>query len=103
MKVILLENVDNLGKKNEIKDVPAGFARNFLIPKGLVIVANEENIKKIEDEKQKDEEKAAKEERKAEAATEEVKPKQVQRVTTKLDRKPKGYSKSVEQLDQSKD
>ncbi|HQM24816.1 MAG TPA: 50S ribosomal protein L9 [Candidatus Pacearchaeota archaeon] len=61
MKVILLENVDNLGKKNEIKDVPAGFARNFLIPKGLVIVANEENIKKIEDEKQKDEEKAAKE------------------------------------------
>lgn len=61
MKVILLENVDNLGKKHEVKDVPAGFARNFLIPKGLVIIASEENMKKLEDEKQKDEEKSAKE------------------------------------------
>lgn len=61
MKVILLENIDNLGKKHEIKDVPAGFARNFLIPKGLVIIANEENIKKLEEEKQKDEEKSARE------------------------------------------
>ena len=61
MKVILLENVDNLGKKNEIKDVPAGFARNFLIPKGLVLVATEENIKKIEEQKVKDEEKSSKE------------------------------------------
>lgn len=61
MKVILLENVDNLGKKHEVKDVPAGFARNFLMPKGLVIIASEENMKKLEDEKQKDEEKSAKE------------------------------------------
>ncbi|GMX58373.1 MAG: 50S ribosomal protein L9 [Candidatus Microsyncoccus archaeolyticus] len=61
MKVILLENVDNLGKKHEVKDVPAGFARNFLIPKGLVIVASEENMKKLEEQKQKDEEKSARE------------------------------------------
>jgi large subunit ribosomal protein L9 len=61
MKVILLENVDNLGKKNEIKDVPAGFARNFLIPKGLVVIATEENLKKVEEQKQKDEEKSSKE------------------------------------------
>jgi large subunit ribosomal protein L9 len=61
MKVILLENVDSLGKKNEIKDVPAGFARNFLIPKGLVIIATEENIQKIEEQKIKDAEKSSKE------------------------------------------
>jgi large subunit ribosomal protein L9 len=61
MKVILLENIENLGKKMEIKDVPSGFARNFLIPKGLVIIATPENIKKIEEEKIKNEEKTAKE------------------------------------------
>lgn len=61
MKVILLENIDNLGKKNEIKDVPAGFARNFLIPKGLVLIATQENIKKLEEEKNKEQEKSSKE------------------------------------------
>jgi large subunit ribosomal protein L9 len=61
MKVILLENIENLGKKMEIKDVPSGFARNFLIPKGLVIIATPENIKKIEEEKIKNQEKTAKE------------------------------------------
>lgn len=61
MKVILLENIDNLGRKKEIKDVPAGFARNFLIPKGLVLIATEENIKKMEEEKSKEQEKSAKE------------------------------------------
>ncbi len=61
MKVILLENIENLGKKMEIKDVPSGFARNFLIPKGLVIIATPENIKKREEEKIKNQEKTAKE------------------------------------------
>ncbi len=59
MKVILLQNVDNLGKKDEVKDIPAGFARNFLIPKGLVLAATEENLKKLEEQKKMDEEKTA--------------------------------------------
>lgn len=59
MKVILLQNVDNLGKKDEVKDIPAGFARNFLIPKGLVLAATEENLQKLEEQKKQDEEKAA--------------------------------------------
>jgi len=45
MKVILLKDIDNLGRKNEIKDVPAGFARNFLIPKGLILPATEKTSK----------------------------------------------------------
>jgi len=45
MKVILLKDIDNLGRKNETKDVPAGFARNFLIPKGLILPATEKTSK----------------------------------------------------------
>jgi len=59
MKVILLQNVDNLGKKDEVKDIPAGFARNFLIPKGLVLAATEENLKKLEEQKKQEEEEMA--------------------------------------------
>jgi len=42
MKVVLLENVDNVGKKYEIKEVSDGFARNFLFPQGLAEPATEE-------------------------------------------------------------
>lgn len=44
MKVILLENIKNLGQKYEIKNVKDGYARNFLIPKGLAIPATKEKI-----------------------------------------------------------
>jgi len=51
MKVILLKNVDNLGEKHEVKEVKDGFARNFLIPKGLVKLATEKNLKWLETQK----------------------------------------------------
>ena len=41
MKIILKKNVEKLGFKNEIVSVKDGYARNFLIPKGLAILATE--------------------------------------------------------------
>ena len=52
MKVILLKDVENLGKKYEVKNVKAGHARNFLIPKGLVKPATKEALKWVETQKE---------------------------------------------------
>jgi large subunit ribosomal protein L9 len=39
MKVVLREDVDNLGKKGDLVDVADGYARNFLVPRGLALKA----------------------------------------------------------------
>ena len=51
MKIILLEDIEKLGKKYEVKEVADGYARNLLIPKGLVKLATEENLKWLEEQK----------------------------------------------------
>jgi large subunit ribosomal protein L9 len=51
MKVILRENVESLGKAGDKVKVSDGFARNFLIPKGLAIEASSRNVKSLEHEK----------------------------------------------------
>jgi large subunit ribosomal protein L9 len=48
VKVILRENVDHLGERGEIVSVAAGYARNFLLPKGLAFEATPGNLKQIE-------------------------------------------------------
>jgi len=53
MKIILLKDVKNLGQEGEIYEVRDGYARNYLIPNGFAIEANEKNIKKIEEVKRR--------------------------------------------------
>ncbi len=48
MKVILKEDVKSLGKAGEIVNVSDGYARNYLIPKGIALIADEKNIKAFE-------------------------------------------------------
>jgi large subunit ribosomal protein L9 len=48
MKVILLENIENVGKKGETQEVKDGFGRNFLIPRHLAILATRGNIKNLQ-------------------------------------------------------
>ena len=48
MKVILIQDVDNLGKIGDSVNVKNGYARNFLIPNKLALFANDQNMKSIE-------------------------------------------------------
>jgi len=53
MKILLVKKVNNLGEPGEIKDVADGYARNFLVPKGLARVATDSVIKQFELKKEK--------------------------------------------------
>ena len=48
MKVILQENVANLGKVGEIVRVKDGYGRNYLVPNQLAVVADERNVARME-------------------------------------------------------
>ena len=61
MRIILLQDIENLGKKYEIKEVKDGYARNFLIPKGLAKPATEEALKWLETQKEAEAKKAEEE------------------------------------------
>ena len=52
MKVILLDNIKGVGKKDEIINASDGYARNFLFPKKLAVEANNENLSKLKSKKQ---------------------------------------------------
>ena len=49
MEIILLEKVDRLGKLGDVVNVKNGFARNFLLPFGKAKIANEANVKELEE------------------------------------------------------
>jgi len=51
MEVILREHVDNLGRRGEIVKVAAGYARNYLLPRKLALLATEGNKKHVERER----------------------------------------------------
>jgi large subunit ribosomal protein L9 len=67
MKVILKQNVPSLGKAGTLIKVNDGYARNFLIPKGLATAADEKNVKQFEHDKANIMRKAAKEHKDAQA------------------------------------
>ena len=49
MKVVLKQPVEKLGDPGDLVTVSGGYARNFLIPRGLAVVANKGNLKQAED------------------------------------------------------
>ena len=51
MEVILKEDIANVGKIGEVVRVRDGYARNYLLPRGLVLVANKKNLKTFEHQK----------------------------------------------------
>ncbi|TSD02839.1 MAG: large subunit ribosomal protein L9 [Parcubacteria group bacterium Athens0714_16] len=57
MKIILLKDVPKIGHKYDVKNVSDGYAQNFLIPRGLAKIANNEIIKEIEETKKRGDEK----------------------------------------------
>ena len=51
MEVILKEDIANVGKIGEVVRVRDGYARNYLLPRGLVLLANKKNLKTFEHQK----------------------------------------------------
>lgn len=48
MKIILREDIQTLGRSGEMVEVRDGYARNYLLPKKLAVVASEKNIRQLE-------------------------------------------------------
>jgi large subunit ribosomal protein L9 len=67
MEVILREHVDNVGRRGEIVKVADGYARNFLLPRKLALLATDGNKKQIERERVKFDLKELEEQKVAEA------------------------------------
>jgi len=68
MEVILREHVDNVGRRGEVVKVADGYARNYLLPRKLALLATETNKKQIERERAKFDAREAEERKVAEAA-----------------------------------
>ena len=61
MKVILLKDVKGTGKKGEVKEVSDGYARNFLLPKKVAVIADNTAMKELNEKNKSIENKAQKE------------------------------------------
>ena len=72
MEVLLLKDVEQLGQTGEIKRVADGYARNFLIPRGLATMATPGAVKQAEQVRQSDARRQAKELDKAQALAQEL-------------------------------
>ena len=72
MEVILREHVDNLGRRGEVVKVASGYARNYLLPRKLALLATEGNKQQIEREKVKFDAKESEEQKVAQAMAERI-------------------------------
>src|SRR5438874_293339 len=70
MEVILREHVEHLGQRGEIVKVADGYARNYLLPRKLALMATDSNRKRIERERAKFDAKEAEEKQQAQAFSE---------------------------------
>lgn len=71
-KILLREDIENLGGRGEVVKVKAGYARNYLLPQGLATLATKGNVKQIEQERASLLKKAAVEKATAEAQAEQM-------------------------------
>ena len=72
MEVILTQDMQGLGYKNDIISVKAGYGRNYLIPKGFAILANTSNKKMVEENVRQAAHKAEKLKKDAEGVAEQI-------------------------------
>jgi len=82
MLVILRESIENLGRTGDVVKVSDGYARNFLLPRNLVVAADEANIKSIEHHK-----KALEKKRQAQKATAQELAKKLEEFSCTISRK----------------
>lgn len=71
-KVLLREDIESLGGRGEIVKVKAGYARNYLLPRGIALLATKGNVKQVEGERTALLKKAAVEKSTAEAQSEQM-------------------------------
>src|SRR5277367_3112128 len=67
VKLLLNESVKNVGKVGDLVEVSPGYARNFLLPKGLAVQPTPNNVKKVE-ERRKEVERMEREKREQQVA-----------------------------------
>ncbi|HYD46719.1 MAG TPA: 50S ribosomal protein L9 [Terriglobales bacterium] len=72
MEIILREDVPNLGTTGEIVKVKPGFARNYLFPRGLAVVADRRNVHALEHNKRQAEEKRERDRKAASSVAERI-------------------------------
>ena len=73
IRVVLTDDLHNVGKSGELVKVRPGFARNFLIPRGLAVGATEKNVARVEHEKKVAEARAQKTRSEAEQLSDKLK------------------------------
>ena len=73
MKVILKEDVQNLGQQGDVVEVKAGYARNYLMPQKLAILFTEQHKKSIEEAQKVEERKLEREKGQLESILEQIK------------------------------